>query len=54
MRTIGVVAAMLTVAGTLAAQSVESGRAGPREVLARAVETDLARSAAPPESTARR
>lgn len=52
MRTIGMVAAMLTVADTRAAQSVESGRAGPREVLARAVETDLARSAAPPSVSA--
>ena len=52
MRTIGMVAAMLTVASALAAQSVESGRAGPREVLARAVETDLARRVAPPSLSA--
>jgi len=41
-------AVMLTTAGTLSAQSVESGRAGAREVLPRALEMDLARSAAPP------
>ena len=41
-------AVMLTTAGTLSAQSVESGRAGAREVLPRTLEMDLARSAAPP------
>lgn len=48
MRTIGMLAVMLTTAGTLSAQSVESGRAGAREVLLRTLEMDLARSAAPP------
>ncbi len=42
------VAAVLLMAGTLSAQSVEGGRPGPRAVLERTVEMDLARSAAPP------
>ena len=49
---IGTLATLLVTAGALSAQSVESGRAGAREVLARTLEMDLARSAAPPRVSA--